>query len=208
MKKFSYFLTIAVAVFLLAGCFGGGSPVPADTYYRLPSREPSSLKLSKTSFNVVAVSSLKSDDLHRERAILYSARSAPLTLKRYHYHHWTNIPNNLIQENLIDYLRKTKLAKQVVRYGQQSQVDAHLSGHIKRFERVTGGGSDSVVVEIEFQIEVLNSAKRKIYYKNYAATNKSTDSSMQAAVESFGTALHEIYQRFLQDLVQEKLILS
>jgi len=206
MKKLLFHLVFFVTTSLLSGCFGGGSPVPQDTYYRLPAHEPSSLNLSKTKFGVIAVSSFKSDALYRERTILYSDRSAPLTLRRYHYHHWTTIPNKLVQEDLIDFLRKTRLAKQIVRYGQQNQVDAHLSGHIKRFERMTGGSSDSVVVELEFRIEVLNTPKRKIVYRSYKVTKDSKDNSMQAAVESFGSALHEIYQHFLQDLVQKKLI--
>lgn len=193
-------------MFLLTGCFGGGSPVPQDTFYRLPEVVPDGEIAISSGLGVIAVSSLKSDALYRGRAILYSEDASPLTVKRYHYHHWTAIPNHLIQENLIDFLRKQNVARQIVRYGQQNKVNAHISGHIKRFERITGGSSEFVIVELELQIELLASQQRKILYRDYKIKRKAENSSMQAAVTSFGSALIDIYRQFLSDLQKEKII--
>jgi len=191
---------------LLTGCFGGGSPVPQDTFYRLPDVTSDGGVVINSGLGVIAVSSLKSDALYRERAILYSENSSPLTIKRYHYHHWTTTPNHLIQENLIDFLRKQNVARQIVRYGQQNKVDAHISGYIKRFERITGGSGEFVIVELELQIELLASHKRKVLYRDYKIKREAANSSMQAAVESFGSALIDIYKQFLSDLRNEKII--
>jgi len=190
----------------LTGCFGGGAPVPQDTYYRLPSAATAQTRDTGSLLGIIAVSSLHSEALYRERAILYSDSDKELSLKRYHYHHWTAILNNLVQEHLIDYLRNSTVARQVVRYGQQNHIDAHVTGHIKRFERVVNNQGDKVVVELELQIELLGREKQRIYYNSYKTEQKPVSDSMQSVVEAFANGLAHIYQRFVSDLRAQKLI--
>ena len=106
MKKYSIF----AFTLLLSACFGGGESVPQDQFYRLSDVSYDGDRL-KQMVNVLAVSSLESDVLHRERAILYSQADEPLKLQRYHYHHWTNVPSKLIQDHLVDYLRSSGMAR-------------------------------------------------------------------------------------------------
>ena len=109
-------IALLTFVLVLSGCFGGGSEVPQDNFYRLT--DITSAKQLTSPFEVVAVATLKSDALHRERAILYSDVKQPLNIKRYHYHHWTQVPNELVQDHLIEYLRKAEFAPRMVRYGE------------------------------------------------------------------------------------------
>jgi ABC-type uncharacterized transport system auxiliary subunit len=143
---------------------------------------------------------LKSDALHHERAILYSDADQPLKIKRYHYHHWTQVPNELIQEHLIDYLQKTGIASQVVRYGEVVKTDAKISGYIKRFERIIVSGEIKVQVELELQLDTLGS-QRQHYQWTYDIEQTTADTSMNASVASMSAALEEIYQQFVMDIV-------
>ena len=199
-------IILSVFYSCLSGCFGGGSPVPQDTYYRLSAPAIDHKIPSDTGLGVIAVSTLKSDALYRERAILYSDSDNELSLKRYHYHHWAAIPNNLIQEHLIEYLRETGITKQVVRYGQLNKIEAHITGYIKRFERIVNRSGNRVVVELELQVELIQGEKRRIFYRNYKTDKKPSSDSMQSAVEAFGAGLQEIHQHFVHDMKTQKII--
>lgn len=187
---------VLVFVFVLTGCFGGGSEVPQDNFYRLT--DIVSAKHVTSPFQVVAVAALKSDALHHERAILYSDAKQPLHVKRYHYHHWTQVPNVLIQNHLIDYLRKAEFAPRMVRYGEVVNIDAKITGYIKRFERLIDSGEVKVQVSLELHLETFGK-KRDHYQWNYDLTQSTSDPSMHATVTALSQALEKIYQQFLID---------
>ncbi|MGD8926805.1 MAG: ABC-type transport auxiliary lipoprotein family protein [Thioalkalispiraceae bacterium] len=194
MKKQFLIIFLLIA---LAGCFGGGAEIPQDSFYRLS--EIKTTQKASPHFQIIAVTSLKSDALHHERAILYSDADQPLKIKRYHYHHWTQVPNELIQEHLIDYLQKTGIASQVVRYGEVVKTDAKISGYIKRFERIRTSGDIKVRVELELQLDTFTK-QRQHYRWTYDVEKTAADTSMNASVASMSAALEEIYQRFVQDI--------
>ena len=190
----------------LSACFGGGAEIPHDNFYRLADISPDiKPKVSVSSpFQVVAVAALKSDALHRERAILYSDAKQPLHVQRYNYHHWSQVPNTLIQEHLIDYLRKARFSPQVVRYGEVVKIDARITGYIKRFERIIDSGEVKVQVRLELQFETFGD-KRRHYQWIYTVEQAASDRSMDATVEAFSQALESVYQQFLTDLANVDL---
>jgi len=199
-----YKLNITIIFILtLSGCFGGGAEVPQDNFYRLA--DVASAQKIDSPFNVVAVASFKSDALHQERAILYSEAAQPLNIQRYHYHHWTQVPNQLIQEHLIDYLREAGFATRIVRYGEVVKIDAKVSGFIKRFERVLDAGAVKVRVELELHIETL-ADKREYFQSTYSIEQKTSDSSMHASVVALSAALENIYQQFLSDIARKGML--
>lgn len=190
---------------LLTSCFGGGAEIPQDNFYRLADISTSVKEFDKISFEVLAVESLKSDTLHRERAILYSDANQPLHLRRYHYHHWTQVPNQLIQEHLISYLRKRAVAKRVMRYGEATQSDANITGRIKRFERVIKNNQTVVQVELELHMETMSSPRR--YLQNeYLEEMTAKDASIHATVTALSLSLEKIYARFMTDVEQQGLL--
>lgn len=202
-------VSLLLLTLTLSACFGG-SEIPQDNFYRLTDISPD-VKPKKpgshSHFQVVAVAALKSDALHRERAILYSDEKQPLHIQRYNYHHWSQVPNTLIQEHLIDYLRKARFSPQVVRYGEVVKIDARITGYIKRFERVIGSGEVKVQVQLELQLETLG-AKRRHYQWIYNVEQAASDRSMYATVEAFSRALESVYQQFLTDLTSADLTSS
>ena len=197
MKKY---LVVCFSL-LLSACFGGGEPIPQDQFYRLSAASYNGDNLQPITA-VIAVSTLDSDVLHSERSILYSQFDEPLKLQRYHYHHWTNIPSKLIQDNLVDYLRTSGIAKQVIRYGEQSTIDAEIGGQVKRFERVIGGTSTKVVVQLELFYKS-RGAKPKYYQNKYEQQVVVSDTSMHTTAIAFSQALQAIYSDFLKDIVKQ-----
>jgi ABC-type uncharacterized transport system auxiliary subunit len=190
-------LFLLIFIFSLSGCFGGGAEVPRDNFYRL-SEVDSAPKLSSP-FKVIAVAAFRSDDLHRERAILYSKMDKPLSINRYYYHHWTQAPNELIQEHLIDYLRKAEYSPIVVRYGEVVKIDAKLSGYIKRFERILDSGDVKVSVQLELHLDTLGDV-RKHFQHTYNIEQVTADTSMNSTVVTMSRVLEKIYQQFLNDI--------
>jgi ABC-type uncharacterized transport system auxiliary subunit len=183
---------------LLSACFGGGQVVPQDRYYHLADISADVIHVTKP-FGVVGVSILQSDALHRDRSILYSEQATPLQLNRYHYHHWTDAPGQLVQEHLIAYLRKAGFAREVIRYGAQSRIDAQISGRILRFERLVDQGKVAVRIELSFATRHTQDQRHLI--RVYDLERDCKDSSMNAAVEAFSKALQDIYNRFVTDIM-------
>ena len=189
-------------MFLLSSCFGGGAEIPQDNFYRLADISQNIKQESKPGYNVVAVAMLKSDALHRERAILYSNIDQPLHLRRYHYHHWNQVPNQLIQEHLISYLRHAGFAKRVVRYGEETKTNANITGHIKKFERVLDGGQVVVKAELELHLETMKSP-RSYFQSSYAVEIETKGDAMHDTVQAFSQALELIYYRFVADFSKQ-----
>jgi ABC-type uncharacterized transport system auxiliary subunit len=196
------YLLIIVFMSLLTGCFGGGTVVPQDQFYHLADISAEVTKVKKP-FGVVAVSPLQSDALHHERTILYSEQSAPLKLNTYYYHHWTEVPGQMIQENLIAYLRKIGFADTVIRYGERPRVDAQISGRIQRFERVLGQGKPKVEVRLELSFISREPGSQFALTKVYDLEREAADDSMEASVAAFSQALQEIYAAFVSDVLHE-----
>ena len=195
------YLFILLFLSLLTGCFGGGEVVPQDQFYHLADISENISRVSKP-FGVVAVTTLQSDALHRERTILYSEQSTPLKMNRYHYHHWTNAPGQLIQEHLIAYLRKTGFASDVIRYGEQSRIDAQINGYIHRFERIVGQGSPKVEIRLELSYVSRAPGVTRNLIREYSFEQVTADDSMHASVDAFSRGLQEIYARFVADITQ------
>lgn len=192
---------IVLLLGLLTACFGGGEVIPQDQFYQLGPIGGDIPKVSNP-LGVVAVSALQSDALHHERSILYSEQSAPLQVSRYHYHLWTDVPGQLLQEQLIAYLRKAGFAHEVIRYGEQAHIDAQITGYIHRFERVLGQGNPKIIVRLELSFIARTSGAQRHVTKEYTLERETTDSSMHASVRAFSDTLQEIYLQFLTDITQ------
>lgn len=196
------YLALILLVSLLTGCFGGGEVVPQDQFYHLADISAGVTPVSKP-FGVVAVSPFQSDALHQERTILYSEASAPLKLNTYYYHHWTNVPGQMLQEYLIAYLRQTGFANSVIRYGERTHVDAQITGYIQRFERIVGHGRPKVAVRLELSFISREPGRPRTLTKVYALEQEATDNSMEASVAAFSRVLQKIYAHFVADVLRE-----
>jgi len=185
----------------VAGCFGGGAPVPQNHYYHLAD-VPSQLKIQQGPFDIVAVQSLRSDSLHQERSIVYSLKSAPLMLNTYYYHLWTNSPGQLIQDYLVNYLRAVNFAHDVVRYGDRVHSNGVVSGYIQHFERIIGDGKPQVLVRLELTFRSSAGAKAFALTRVYQEKLTTEDDSMESTVAAFSRAIASICTHFTGDVIQ------
>lgn len=198
MIRRSYIMLLLIGMISISGCVGRGAAVPDDHFYQLPEILPEKTFDDHLVNNTIAVEPFRSDGLHGERAILYVNSQRPLELQRYHYYHWTASPPRLIQESLLKYLRKSRLARNVVRHDPVKQVDGIISGTLLHFERITGPGG--IKVDVALELEYDDQKLHQTWHKEYHVTLPVRNSSLHATIEGFGSALQQIFDTFVEEL--------
>ena len=184
-------------LFLLGGCLNSAPPVPRDHYYRVLIPAPARNDVPALP-GVLEVSPLDADGLLRERPLLYSANGQSYDMQQHDYHYWIDPPPRMLQNQLIDYLRLSGLAATIVTPDLRVKADYKLSGRIKRLERLLGGGSPRVVVELELAL-VESTSNQLLLVRNYTAEVRSTDESVATSITAINIALSQIFERFLID---------
>lgn len=195
-------LTIFSLIFAisLSGCFGGNStPVPSDHYYRLTYKASDKSRSAEPILaGSLAVQRFVARGLYQERPLLFVKSENPLELRRHHYHHWTDTPSRLIQEDFLHYLRNTNFAQTISRFQPGQQSDYLITGRINRFERVLDSADTSVMVSLELELQ---SSRQKTIFRNiYTQSVDVSNREMHSSIGAFDTALQQIYSQFLQDI--------
>jgi ABC-type uncharacterized transport system auxiliary subunit len=192
-------LSAAVLVGLV-GC-ATQEPLPAERFYRLPIALSAPVAAVNPLQGTLAVERFYTDGLHNSRALVYSEIDQPLELHQYHYHHWVDAPTRLLQEHLIDYLRKTGAADRVMSYRPSGEPNYIVSGKIRRFEQVhtENGAQAHVTVDLELQLAASRSREILVLgdYNTEVAVQRG---DMHAVIEGYATALDALYRRFLADI--------
>ena len=183
------FLVLALAG--LAGCIGSAPPVPRDHYYRVLVAPPaqggalqnatgqSATGQSATGImfpGVLSVAPLDAGGLLRERPLLYSATGRAHEVQQHDYYYWMDPPPKMLQAQLVDYLRASGLAEAVITPDLRVRPDYEITGRLRRFERLLGGGPTRVVAEVA-----------------------AADDGVEASVLALAQALGRIFERFLAD---------
>lgn len=197
---------ILPALFLLAlgGCLGSTAPIPRDHYYRILVPLPTAAVDAPSLPGIVSVPPFEADGLLRERPLLFSPGGQPHELQQYVYHYWTDPPPRMLQDQLTVYLRQSRLAREVVTPNLRIRPDFEVIGRIKRLERLLGGASPRVAVELELALIGL-SQDRLLVIQTYAAERDAQDNSVQASVVAFNHAITVVFGEFLEDALQISL---
>ena len=184
---------------LLNGCVTQ-SAVPQDYFYRLPDLQPATPRATKLFNGTLLVDEPQAEGVYRERPILYVDSQRPLELVQYHYRHWLQTPSHLIQDNLVDYLRRANVATRVERYSSGGGGDLVISGRLEKFEQfVQPGGSTSVVeLELEFRWKTPQGIKKQT--RTYENQVMADGADINDSAVAFGKALQHIYDKMLVDL--------
>ena len=180
-------------LFILTSCVKQ-PPLPTDHYYRLPALQ--GINTDKEIIDSISVINFQADGLYRERAILYSENE--VEIKQYHYHHWVDSPNRLLQEYLAERLRLSNISK-VVLTTFEGNSNLIIKGKIKAFEQKRLSSKNSAFVSIEFRVD-RNNESQPILYKQYTQVVDSEDSSVTSVISAFGIAVNSIYESFYNDL--------
>ncbi len=189
-------LLLACAAPLLAGCLGSAPPVPQDHYYRLLVPTPEQSAGEAPLPGIMTVELLQADGLLRERPLLYSESGESYELQQHNYHYWNDAPPRMLQDQMVTYLRRSGVSRQVVTPDMRIRADYQVSGKVRRLERLLGGGPPRVFVEIELALLRL-SDDRVLVVETFSAEEPAEDESVDASIVALNRATAEIFDRFL-----------
>ncbi|TAL00715.1 MAG: hypothetical protein EPO08_12670 [Rhodospirillaceae bacterium] len=182
---------VLLAAFGLASC--GGGAVPRDNYYRLVSPTEVATRTGGPLSGAAEVQPLRADGLLNDRAILF--REGPSSIQGYSYHFWWQAPGSMLQQSLIDDLRRAFAFDMVA--GPEMKLDRayDVIGRIRRLEQ----GPASVVVELELSLRSARGGA-PLLLKTYTEEVPTADGTVPTAVSAFSTALDRIWADFVTDL--------
>jgi ABC-type uncharacterized transport system auxiliary subunit len=147
---------------------------------------------------VLIVRRFLSDGLVGERSVVYSDSDNDNPLFQYHYHHWTESPTRMLQEQLVPYLRRAHVAREVVTPDIQVDAEYEILGKILRLEQLRGD-SPRVVVDIEFSLTKTRRPEL-ILLRRYSVEVACADESLVAAVNAFNDAVSQIFAELSDDI--------
>ncbi len=187
----SRFFAAALAFAMLTAC-GGGS-TPQEAYYRLSpgdvgARAGGPLK------GAVEVPHFRADGLLNDRAILF--RQGTNSLSGYTYHFWWMAPTVMLEQSLVDTLRKANAFDTVTTPELRLNRTYEIVGHIRRLER----GTSAVTVELELLLRNPRTGAALLFKTYTQEAPISADAEMPSVVSAFSTAVNAIWANFIADL--------
>ena len=188
---------LLVCVLLTVSCGLPGGEIPADHYYRLPDAQAE--KLSTPVVENLLFNPVRVEGLYHERSILYVEQSAPLEIKRYHYHYWVETPAKLVQKYIHSYLYQSNISRHILANVSDVRPDIETDMTITQFERIVDQGNDQIVVNLKVSVKN-NKDSNKGFTKDYTSKVEVGAGTMYATVEGFGVALNDIMTNFINDL--------
>lgn len=192
---------LVAMVLALAGCGGGGGPIPQNNFYRVQVSPPSAAT-GPVLPGTLEVDRFSVEGLTGGRAMVYSDSARPQELNEYHYHLWTEPPASMLRDELVSFLRAANAAKQVVTPEVRVSPDYMARGRILRLERVVGK-NPGALVELEMSARRIR-GDDLLLLKTYRAQVAPGSEEMNDVVLAFGKALTDIYGRFAADLAGKK----
>lgn len=182
---------------LIAGC-AAQPPVPSDKFYRLQAVFAAEVSPSPKFAGNFEIERFTADGLTAGRPIVYMEASDPNQLQEYHYHFWTQPPTVMLRDELATYLRKAKIADNVVIPEMRLEPQYVMTGRIRKLEQVIGQPNRT---RMELEIAVRQPSNGKLLFlKSYEHETTQNSPGVPAAVDSLNEALNIIYSDLLADL--------
>lgn len=191
-------ITILISTLILTACFGGSTSIPDDHYYRLP--ELVAIKMTTPLLNgTLSVKRVITYGIYGERTLIYTDENNRNKLNRYHYHHWEKSPSKLIQDNIVQYLKSSGIAQNVISYSQNTHADYLLEAELISMHRdIT---SKDYMADITINIQIYNKSNGAIYInKRYRSKITANSNELVSTIDAFGLSLKTIYDKLITDL--------
>ncbi len=183
-------LCTALLATLLSGCGMSGGKIPSDTFYRLRADDAAVVSnVAPWTDGTLRVRSFASDDVHRERAILFEDEGG-VTVQQHRYHYWSDSPSRMLQMLTARQLRASGVAAHVITDSDPAALE--VRGHVHRFTRQ----AEQVTVELELQLYDLENG-RPLFHRDYAESVTAADSGLSAAAAAFSEASNRIVRQFI-----------
>jgi cholesterol transport system auxiliary component len=188
---------LAVGFLLLAGCTP--PTVPDVTYFRLPPAPAVDTESAPLFGDLpLVVEVFTADGLYAEQALIYALDPAAETLRSYHYQLWIDPPARLLQRRLIEQLRSARAAPLVTDRLPSNIPAVHISGVIRRFDRVKQADGYRIFVALEIRAERSNNAP--MLQKTYRSEFDASGGTLGETVNAFGSAVDRAFAEFQNDL--------
>ncbi len=184
------------SLFVFAGLSACTSqrPVPVNRYYHLPAPAKPAEK-RKAVLKALVINRPEAYGIYNERAILYTSKSRPREVNRYHYHLWARVPALLVQESFITYFRESGLAGKVFSSDQTNHADGVININLLRFEQVVTDHGSRALVRVEISYRRGSQERTRTYEAQTPAPNQ----SIYAVTTALGSSLDKILHRFVKD---------
>ena len=173
--------------------------LPRDHYYRLLVPTPEAGAAEAPLPGILSVELLQADGLLRERPLLYSESGESYELQQHNYHYWNDAPPRMLQDQMVTYLRRSGVSRQVVTPDMRIRANYQVSGKVRRLERLLGGGPPRVFVEIELALLRLTD-ERVLVVETFSAEEPASDETVDAAIVALNRATADIFGRFLSQI--------
>jgi ABC-type uncharacterized transport system auxiliary subunit len=173
-------------------------PAPRDHFYHLEATPPEAARPAFALHGTVEVARPSADALTRERAILYRPDTDSAEVTRHAYHHWTDSPTLLVQQQLATYLRRAGAAPSVVTPDMRVASDFLVGGRLVRLEHARSASPPRVVIELELTV-MREDGHELLLQRSYREEEAVSGEGMDAVVRAFQSALTTIFERFVAD---------
>ena len=131
---------IALGFALALSACGGNATVPENHFYRLEVPAPT-FKAAKALDGVLEVDRLLATGSLSQRSIVYRQTDNPHQLKAYHYHFWNEAPGELLQAELVGYLRAVGIAEKVMTPEMRARPTHAVTGRVVKLRSITTSAS-------------------------------------------------------------------
>jgi len=185
-------------LFVLSSCVAA-PPVPEDHFYRLQAVNASEPFTRAVFPGTIEVDRFVADGLTSERGIVFSEISQPNQVKAYHYHFWIKPPTIMLRDELVTFLRASKISDAVVTPEMRVHADFALTGKIKHLEQIRAKKKTRILLEVEIGLRRPDNGKL-LFLDSYRVETVAGNESVNAAVESLDEALSIVYTEFLTDI--------
>jgi ABC-type uncharacterized transport system auxiliary subunit len=130
---------------------------------------------------------------------VYSQIETPNQVRAYHYDFWIKPPTVMLRDELVSFLRASKISDAVVTPEMRVNSEYTLTGKIKHLEQVKMKAGHKTVLEIELGLRKPGTGKL-LFLDTYRLENDANGSDVAAAVVSLNTSLSTIYLEFLTSI--------
>jgi ABC-type uncharacterized transport system auxiliary subunit len=186
----------ALAVLAAVGCQSG--PAPRDHFYRLDVPAPTA-RSQPALAGTLEVDRLRVEAVAQGRRILFREAESPDEVRQHAYHHWSNPPSEMLQEQMVRYFRAAGIAQTVVTPAVRVASDYRLTGRIGRLERNIAGNPPRVTVELELAL-IREEGNELLLIESYREERSAVDADVSSAVRAIEEALGAILARFVADV--------
>ncbi|MCK9273693.1 MAG: PqiC family protein [Syntrophales bacterium] len=193
--------------FLIAGCLGGRSELPAITSFIIE-YPPPSVKSTPVIDAAITVSRFTAADLYSQKEMIY--REGPYTRSAYNNHRWEISPSGMISELIYRDLAQTELFSAVRSDISYEKSRFLLEGHVMEFLEVRGEKERYALVAVSATLSDRMAEKpegRVLFQRMYRIRMPFAEYTPAGFAGAMSKAVEELSMNIMHD-VQKAIIES